>query len=241
MNYYPHGKRLFDLVLIAGQLVSLLLLSVLLLLLFLCTLLFNSKGPLLFSQIRAGLKGKPFRIYKFRTLELNDVDKLAMGHVTHNHPMATPVGRIMRRFKIDEMPQLWNILKGEMSVVGPRPVYLEMVTHYTPEQRRRLDVPPGLTGWSQVNGNCELTWDERICLDLWYVDHLSFWLDVKILWMTAKVILYGEVPNPKALDEANAYLASRRLSTEPQITTEADERTQIYQKGSEMDFAGTDR
>ncbi len=205
MTYYPHGKRALDLAIIGLLLPTVLLLSPLLLLAFLGLRFWHADGPLFFSQIRAGRHGKPFRIYKFRTLVVNDQDKLAMGHVRPDHPMATPLGRIMRRFKIDELPQLWNIVRGEMSFIGPRPVYLEMVAHYSEEQMARLNVLPGLTGWSQINGNCELTWDDRIRLDIWYVDHLSCWLDLRILLLTTWVVFSGEIVNPDALTKANRY------------------------------------
>jgi len=206
-RYNPYGKRLFDLLLLILIGPIIILLSPLLLLLALAIRL-DSPGPIFFAQTRAGLHGHPFLIYKFRTLVLNEVDKLSMGHVTHDHPMSTRTGRLMRRFKIDELPQLWNIFKGDMSFVGPRPVYLEMVADYTPDQIRRLHAPPGLAGWSQVNGNCELPWDERIRLDLWYVDHRSFWLDLRILLMTIGVVLGGERVNTQALAQADAYFDS---------------------------------
>jgi len=208
--YQRHGKRLFDLSIIAVYLIVLIAFLPLTLLAFLSIIAFSDRGPIFFTQTRAGKDGKPFQVYKFRTLSLNKVDKLAMGQVQHNHPLATPAGLVMRRFKIDEMPQLWNVIKGNMTLVGPRPVYLEMIEEYSPEQAHRLDVPPGLTGWSQIHGNAELNWDERIRLDLWYVDHMSLWLDLKIIFMTFAVIFRGEQIDRSALDLADAYLIRKR-------------------------------
>ncbi|MEM7130474.1 MAG: sugar transferase [Chloroflexota bacterium] len=210
MNYYPYGKRLLDLILLGAIVLLMLLTAPLLLIFFAVLLVAHADGPLFFSQIRAGLHNRPFRIYKFRTLKVNNMDRLSMGHVRHNHSMATPIGQFLRRLKIDELPQLWNILLGEMSFIGPRPVYLEMTAEYTSEQAERLHVLPGLTGWSQINGNCELTWDERIRLDLWYVDHLSFWLDLKILAATVGVLSQGELINQDALAQADSYLEIRQ-------------------------------
>jgi lipopolysaccharide/colanic/teichoic acid biosynthesis glycosyltransferase len=119
--------------------------------------------------------------------------------------MVTPVGRWLRRFKIDELPQLLCVLRGDMTLIGPRPTVLEQVREYTAFQRRRLDVPPGMTGWAQVNGGIEISWPERILLDVWYVDHRSFWLDLKILRRTISVILFGQVPNSTSLQEAIGY------------------------------------
>lgn len=189
MNIYQrYFKRLFDL-LLTGLILA--LLSPLLLIVALAIRI-TSSGPVFFSQVRAGREGRPFRVYKFRSMQLNEADPTQMGKVGGHDPLITTVGRIIRRSKIDELPQLLNVLKGEMSLVGPRPTLMEQVADYTPKQRRRLEVLPGLTGWSQVNGNTELSWDDRIRLDIWYVAHLSFWLDLRILLMTVGVVLMGE-------------------------------------------------
>src|SRR5262249_21651862 len=115
------------------------------------------------------------------------------------------VGRWIRRFKVDELPQLINVLRGEMSLIGPRPNIPEEVRKYTPFQRRRSNVRPGMTGWAQINGGIEISWPDRILLDVWYVEHRSLWLDAEILWRTAGVIFFGETPNAAALQEATAY------------------------------------
>ena len=186
--YHFYGKRLFDLTL-SGLIMV--MLSPLLLIVVLAVRL-TSPGPVFFSQVRAGRWGRLFRLYKFRSMVVNKADTAQMGKVGSDHPLVTPVGRIIRRFKIDELPQLWNVLKGEMSLVGPRPALTAQVADYTPQQHRRLEVLPGLTGWPQVNGNIELCWEDRILLDIWYVDHLSFWLDLRILLLTPAVIMMGE-------------------------------------------------
>jgi lipopolysaccharide/colanic/teichoic acid biosynthesis glycosyltransferase len=162
-------------------------------------------GPVFYRQTRAGLRGCPFELLKFRSMQVNNLPAVAVGQVGEKHPMVTPVGRWIRRFKIDELPQLLNVFCGEMTLIGPRPTVLEQVEEYSVFQRRRLDLPPGMTGWAQVNGGVELSWPERIMLDVWYVDHPSLWLNMRILWRTAAVILFGDKPNCKALQEAIAY------------------------------------
>jgi lipopolysaccharide/colanic/teichoic acid biosynthesis glycosyltransferase len=162
-------------------------------------------GPVFYRQTRAGLGGRPFELFKFRSMRVNDLPAVVVGQVGTDHPMVTPVGRWLRRFKVDELPQLLNVLRGEMTLIGPRPTVLEQVAEYTPFQRRRLAMPPGITGWAQINGGVEITWPQRIILDVWYVDHRSAWLNLKILWHTVAVVLFGEEPNLKALEEAIAY------------------------------------
>jgi lipopolysaccharide/colanic/teichoic acid biosynthesis glycosyltransferase len=165
----------------------------------------TDRGPAFYRQTRAGLGGEKFKLIKFRSMRVNDLPAVVMGQVTEEHPMVTPVGRWIRRFKIDELPQLLNVLHGEMTLIGPRPTVLEQVAEYTPFQRRRLNMPPGMTGWAQVNGGVELSWPERIILDVWYIEHRSVWLDIKILWRTVAVVLFGDGSDPKALQEALAY------------------------------------
>jgi len=142
--------------------------------------------PVLFRQVRPGLHGKPFRLIKFRTM-LDAVG--ADGRPLDDARRLTRFGRFLRASSLDELPELWNILKGDMSLVGPRPLLMQYLPLYTPEQARRHDVRPGLTGWSQVNGRNVLSWPEKLALDTWYVDHRSFRLDLRILLMTvAKVV-----------------------------------------------------
>ena len=152
----------------------------------------DSKGPVFFIQERVGKDGKIFRAYKLRTMVL-----LAEG-LTRNNPVdeksfyITRIGRILRRIGIDELPQLINVLKGDMSLVGPRPTILCQVKEYDNFQKKRLLVKPGITGWALINGRNNLNWPERIKLDIWYVEHWSFWLDIKILFKTIFVIINGE-------------------------------------------------
>lgn len=145
--------------------------------------------PVLFRQSRPGLLGKPFVMYKFRTMR--DA-RGAHGAVLPDSERLTPLGRRLRSWSLDELPELWNVLKGEMSLVGPRPLLLEYVERYSDEQRRRLEVLPGLTGWAQVNGRNALSWEDRFKLDVWYVDHRSFRLDLRILLFTVAKILKRE-------------------------------------------------
>ncbi|HEX8239464.1 MAG TPA: sugar transferase [Allosphingosinicella sp.] len=142
--------------------------------------------PVLFRQVRPGLGGRPFRLVKFRTmLDARDAD----GKPLDDSRRLTRFGRFLRATSLDELPELWNVLKGDMSLVGPRPLLMHYLPLYTPEQARRHDVRPGLTGWAQVNGRNALSWPEKLAFDVWYVDHRSFPLDLKILLMTvAKVV-----------------------------------------------------
>jgi lipopolysaccharide/colanic/teichoic acid biosynthesis glycosyltransferase len=165
----------------------------------------TDQGPVFYRQTRAGWRGRPFQLLKFRSMKVNHLSPLVVGQVRGEHRMVTRAGRWIRRFKIDELPQLWNVLRGEMSLVGPRPALPQQAETYTEFQRRRLDIRPGATGWAQVNGNIEIPWSERILLDVWYVDHRSVWLDVQILFRTVGVVLFGEKSSPRALEEACAY------------------------------------
>jgi lipopolysaccharide/colanic/teichoic acid biosynthesis glycosyltransferase len=162
-------------------------------------------GPVFYRQTRAGLQGHPFEMLKFRSMRVNNQPIDRPGEIGESDPLVTTIGRLIRRLKVDELPQLVNVLRGEMSWVGPRPTVLAQVERYNPFQRRRLDVLPGLTGWAQVNGGAEISWDDRIALEVWYVEHRSFWLDVKILCQTASVILFGHKPNPQVIKEAWRY------------------------------------
>jgi len=142
--------------------------------------------PVFFKQIRPGLHGKPFRMIKFRTMT-NACD--AQGQALPDAGRLTPLGRFLRSSSLDELPELWNVLKGDMSLVGPRPLLMEYLPLYTPEQARRHDVRPGITGWAQVNGRNAIGWDEKFALDVWYVDNHTIWLDLKILFSTVKRVL----------------------------------------------------
>lgn len=185
---YPrYIKRVVDIVVAA---VLLIIVSPILLITYLLIKI-TSPGPAFFTQQRVGLHERQFKIYKFRSMVVShDADPKEQVYLSD--PRITPVGYVIRRFKIDELPQLWNVFIGDMTLVGPRPTLPEHLEDYTPEQRRRAAVVPGLTGWAQVNGNVMLPIDERIAHDLWYIDHLSPLLDIKILFMTATVVLFGE-------------------------------------------------
>lgn len=138
-------------------------------------------SPVLFRQVRPGLYGRPFTMYKFRTmLDIRN----ERGELLPDELRLTPVGRFLRKTSLDELPELFNVLKGDMSLVGPRPLLMDYLDRYTPEQARRHEVKPGITGWAQVNGRNALTWEEKFKLDVWYVDNWSLWLDIKILFMT---------------------------------------------------------
>jgi len=145
--------------------------------------------PVLFRQVRPGLHGKPFIMYKFRTMrDLRDAE----GKLLPDEARLTPFGRWLRSTSLDELPELLNVLRGEMSLVGPRPLLMEYLDRYTPEQARRHEVKPGITGWAQIHGRNNLSWDERFKLDVWYVDNWSLWLDLKILWRTLWMVLRRE-------------------------------------------------
>lgn len=146
-------------------------------------------SPVLFQQVRPGLHGQPFKMIKFRTMR-DAVD--AQGNLLPDSERMTPFGNFLRSTSLDELPELWNVLKGEMSLVGPRPLLMEYLPLYSPEQARRHEVRPGVTGWAQVNGRNALSWDEKFKLDVWYVDNHSFWLDLKILLRTVKKVFVRE-------------------------------------------------
>lgn len=178
-------KRLFDVV--ASACALLLLALPLLVVIWMVRRKLGS--PVFFTQMRPGLQGKPFLMVKFRTMTdargpdgalLPDADRL------------TPFGRFLRATSLDELPELWNVLKGDMSLVGPRPLLMEYLPLYSPEQARRHAVRPGVTGWAQVNGRNTLSWEDKFKLDVWYVDHRSLWLDLKILWLTVRKVLVRE-------------------------------------------------
>ncbi|MDD2728604.1 sugar transferase [Malikia sp.] len=178
-------KRFFDLSL---SLLGLLSLGVPLLIL---TCLVRSKlgSPVLFHQLRPGMNGKPFEMVKFRTMT---DERGPDGALLPDAMRLTPFGRFLRASSLDELPELWNVLKGDMSLVGPRPLLMEYLPLYSPEQARRHEVRPGVTGWAQVNGRNALGWEDKFNLDLWYVDNQSLSLDIRILWLTVRKVLIRE-------------------------------------------------
>lgn len=151
------------------------------------TLIFIAMGrPILFRQLRSGLHGKPFTIFKFRSMRNPNIDEAS---IDYDGQRLTTFGKLLRAMSLDELPELWNVLRGEMSLVGPRPLLMDYLERYTPEEARRMEVRPGITGWAQVNGRNALSWDEKFRLDVWYVDHQSFGLDLRILAMTIVKVL----------------------------------------------------
>ncbi|MCL0028311.1 sugar transferase [Peptococcaceae bacterium] len=150
--------------------------------------------PFLFNKTRPGLYGKPFDFYKFRTMT-DERDE--NGNLLPDEKRLTSFGKFLRKYSLDELPQLINVLKGDMSLVGPRPLLMEYLPLYTKEQARRHEVRPGVTGWAQVNGRNAISWEEKFKLDVWYVDNRSFWLDIKILWLTLIKVIKGEGINQK--------------------------------------------
>ena len=175
--YSRSGKRLFDLALtIPGIIVISPVLAAI-------ALLVRMKlgSPVLFCQVRPGVHGKPFTIYKFRTMtDERDAD----GNLLPDGERLTRFGKFLRASSLDELPELWNVIKGEMSLVGPRPLLMQYLERYTPEQARRNEVLPGITGWAQVNGRNAVSWEEKFNLDVWYVDNMSLWIDLKVLLFT---------------------------------------------------------
>ncbi|HEY7985625.1 MAG TPA: sugar transferase [Methylophilaceae bacterium] len=177
-------KRIFD---FTVALVAILLLWPVILILSIL-IRFKLGSPVLFRQMRPGLHCKPFDIYKFRTMTLA---RDSRGELLPDHERMTAFGSFLRRYSLDELPQLLNVLRGDLSLVGPRPLLVEYLPLYSPEQARRHDVRPGITGWAQVNGRNAISWEEKLKLDTWYVDEHSFRLDMKILWMTLQKVVAG--------------------------------------------------
>jgi len=190
-------KRFFDIVLT----ISLLFFLSVAFLITALVVFFCLGRPILFSQLRPGLNGKPFKMFKFRSmLEGKDVNGVSLP----DSKRLTTAGKFLRSSSLDELPGLWNVLKGDMSLVGPRPLLMEYLPLYSEKQLRRHEVKPGITGWAQVNGRNALTWEEKFELDVWYVENQSFWFDLKILFMTIKKVFVrddithkGDVTMPK--------------------------------------------
>ncbi|NQU30692.1 MAG: sugar transferase [Anaerolineae bacterium] len=173
----PKSKRLFDLLV---AFLALIIFSPVLLIVTLFVRIYHG-APILFKQQRPGYKGVPFFIYKFRTMT-NRVD--AQGNLLPDAKRLTRLGKFLRATSLDEVPEFINVLRGDLSLVGPRPLLMEYLPLYNAEQMRRHEVLPGITGWAQINGRNNISWPEKFQLDIWYVDHWSFWLDLKILWQT---------------------------------------------------------
>jgi lipopolysaccharide/colanic/teichoic acid biosynthesis glycosyltransferase len=174
----------------------------------------TSPGPLLFSQTRGGLRGVPFTAYKFRTMRADHVHD-PTEVVPLNHGGITRFGRFLRRAKIDETPQLFNILRGDMSIIGPRPTIMDQVVRYNAFERRRLDVRPGLTGLAQVNSNATMSWPERIKYDVYYVDHIGPLLDAWILLKTVAVLILGEQRFSRPFEDSPYGRAPAKVNQPP--------------------------
>lgn len=199
----PLRKRLFDLFFAA---LGVVILSPVLLLIALLVRIYHG-SPVLFTQQRPGFKGRPFFIYKFRTMtDARDAE----GRLLPDAQRLTRLGRFLRAASLDELPELFNVLRGEMSLVGPRPLLMQYLDRYTPEQARRHEVLPGITGWAQVNGRNALSWEDKFRLDVWYVDHWSLWLDVKILLLTVWKVLKREGISQPGHATAEEFMGSKR-------------------------------
>jgi sugar transferase EpsL len=200
--YRRWGKRIIDLII---STISLLILSPILAML--AVLICIKPGtPILFKQRRPGLGGQPFMIYKLRTMT---DERDPQGDPLPDAERLTRLGRFLRSTSLDELTELLNVLKGEMSLVGPRPLLMQYLDRYTPEQMRRHEVKPGLTGWAQINGRNALTWEEKFALDIWYVDHQSFWLDLRILALTLWKILKREGINQPGQATAEEFMGDK--------------------------------
>lgn len=210
-------KRLFDIAAAGGALVMLspLILAIALL------IRFQMGKPVLFKQLRPGLGGKPFKLVKFRTMT---TPKPGEDGVDTDRARLTPLGQRLRGSSLDELPELWNVLRGDMSLVGPRPLLMQYLPRYTSEQARRHQVRPGLTGWAQVNGRNALSWEEKFRLDVWYVDKRSWWLDLKIIWMTVMQVIRargvnapGSATMPEFMGSETAALTSSGGGADPAL------------------------
>jgi lipopolysaccharide/colanic/teichoic acid biosynthesis glycosyltransferase len=199
----PLSKRLFDVALSA---VGIVILSPVLIVIALLVRMLQG-SPVLFRQTRPGLKGVPFQLYKFRTMEEASDEQ---GNLLPDAERITRLGRFLRATSLDELPELFNVLKGEMSLVGPRPLLMQYLDRYTPEQARRHHVLPGMTGWAQVNGRNALSWDDKFRLDVWYVDHWSFMLDVRILLDTVWKVFRREGISQPGYATAEEFKGSSR-------------------------------
>lgn len=201
----PPSKRVFDF--LASSFLIVILSPVLLIIALLVWLVHGS--PVIFRQQRPGYKGKPFVCLKFRTM--NDC-RDEHGRLLPDEQRLTSLGKFLRSTSLDELPELFNVLRGEMSLVGPRPLLMQYLDRYTPEQARRHEVLPGITGWAQVNGRNALSWEDKFRLDVWYVDHWSFWLDLKILALTAIKVLRREGISREGFATAPEFMGSLKAS-----------------------------
>lgn len=178
-------------------------------------ILWLTQGKVFFRQLRPGLHGRPFWLYKFRTMSEATDER---GGLLPDWRRITPVGRVIRKLSIDELPQLWNVIIGDMSLVGPRPLLMEYLPRYSAEQAKRHDVRPGITGWAQINGRNSLSWDEKFQLDVWYVEHRSFSLDLRIMALTVwRVAQRSGISNPTHATMPEFLGSNRDLNTSADV------------------------
>lgn len=198
----PLTKRGFDLIV---AIPGLILLSPIMLVITLLILL-QQGFPILFRQRRPGFHGKPFTIYKFRTMAENTS---GLGETLTEDQRITALGRVLRAWSLDEIPELFNVIIGDMSIVGPRPLLMQYLSRYNQEQARRHEVLPGITGWAQINGRNAISWEQKFELDVWYVDNWSFWLDIKIILLTIWKVIIREGINEPGYISAGEFLGSQ--------------------------------
>lgn len=176
------------------------------LLLLVCLIFVKLGAPVFFTQIRPGMHGKPFRMIKFRTMtDTRD----SQGQLLPDADRLLPFGQFLRSTSLDELPGLWSVLKGDMSLVGPRPLLMEYLPLYSPKQARRHEVRPGITGWAQINGRNAISWEEKFELDVWYVDNQSLWLDIKIILLTFKKVYYRDDISADGIVTMNRFMGSK--------------------------------
>ncbi len=216
----PISKRLFDLVLTS---LGLVLLSPLLAIIAVLVAVFHGR-PVLFKQKRGGYRGSTFFVFKFRTMT-NATD--AAGNLLPDEDRLTALGRFLRTLSFDELPELFNVLRGEMSLVGPRPLVAVYLERYSPEQARRHEVLPGITGWAQIHGRNALSWEDKFRLDVWYVDHWSFWLDLRILLLTVWKVIRREGISQPGYTSAEEFMGTYPVAANEQQRDAANERQRV--------------
>lgn len=206
----PTSKRVLDLVItLIGGIIVLPIIAIIALL----VRIFHGR-PVLFRHQRPGYRGLPFTLYKFRTMrELHDTD----GKPKTDAERLTRFGRFLRAISLDELPELYNVLRGEMSLVGPRPLLMQYLDRYTAVQARRMLAPPGITGWAQINGRNNVSWEDKFALDVWYVEHWSLWLDIKILLLTPFKVLRREGINQPGNATATEFMGSPKTEKRRQV------------------------
>jgi lipopolysaccharide/colanic/teichoic acid biosynthesis glycosyltransferase len=220
----PTAKRVLDIVIIViGSVIAIPVMVIIALLVW----IFHGR-PILFRHQRPGYRGLPFTLYKFRTMrEMHGAD----GVPKSDAERLTPFGRFLRALSLDELPELYNVLSGDMSLVGPRPLLMKYLDRYTAVQARRMLAAPGMTGWAQINGRNNVSWEDKFALDVWYVDHWSFWLDLKILLLTPLKVLVREGINQPGNATATEFVGLRRENTDALENGKEETRSPRLKKG----------